>query len=469
MPNEKTSVKVTKNWVDTNNKAGKRPSSIEIELYANGVYNQSYEITDTSENTQEYTFENLDKYDNLGNVISYTIDEKEVNEKDLKFYSKNINGNTITNTFRVPDEKTKYEVTKIWNDSSNINGKRPSTITIELYANGTYKESGTIADTSENTQKYTFENLAKYDSLGNEIEYTIKEKETAVGDLKFYTNSISGNVITNTFTVPDEKVEVTISKTWVDNSNEAGKRPSSIIIELYANGVYNQSQVITDTSEDIQNLTFENLPKYDEKGNEVVYTTDEKEVNEGELKFYKKTISGKTITNTFEVPNEKVSVKVKKIWVDNSTIRRPQSIKFVLTDETNTRVSEKVVNTEMIESTQEYTFENLTKYDSLGNEKEYYVSEEEVKENDLYFYNTTIDNTTKTITNTFVLPEDKISKTVTKVWDDDNNKARKRPSSVILQIKNGETIVASKTVKIKYLKDNKTLETSITPVKSNNE
>ena len=100
----------------------------------------------------------------------------------------------------------------------------------------------------------------------------------------------------------------------------------------------------------------------------------------------------------------------------------------------------------MIESTQEYTFENLTKYDSLGNEKEYYVSEEEVKENDLYFYNTTIDNTTKTITNTFVLPEDKISKTVTKVWDDDNNKARKRPSSVILQIKNGETIVASKTV-----------------------
>ena len=446
VPNEKTSVKVTKNWVDTNNKAGKRPSSIEIELYANGVYNKSYEITDTSENTQEYTFEDLDKYDSLGNVISYTIDEKEVNEKDLKFYSKNINGNTITNTFRVPDEKKEYEVTKIWDDSSNINGKRPSTITLELYGNGTYKESGTIADTSENTQKYTFENLAKYDSLGNEIEYTIKEKETAVGDLKFYTNSISGNVITNIFTVPDEKVEVTISKTWVDNSNEAGKRPSSIIIELYANGVYNQSQVITDTSEDIQNLTFENLAKYDEKGNEVVYTTDEKEVNEGELKFYKKTISGKKITNTFTVPNEKVSVKVKKIWVDNSTIRRPQSIKFVLTDETNTRVSEKVVNTEMIESTQEYTFENLTKYDSLGNEKEYYVSEEEVKENDLYFYNTTIDNTTKTITNTFVLPEDRISKTVTKVWDDDNNKARKRPSSVILQIKNGEIIVASKTV-----------------------
>ena len=57
--------------------------------------------------------------------------------------------------------------------------------------------------------------------------------------------------------------------------------------------------------------TFTNLPKYNEQGNEIDYTADEAEVNENELKFYTKTVEGTTITNTFTVPNETISVDSK--------------------------------------------------------------------------------------------------------------------------------------------------------------
>ncbi len=45
-------------------------------------------------------FTDLAKYDNKGNEINYTVDEKEVNSGDLKFYIKEIEDTTITNTFK---------------------------------------------------------------------------------------------------------------------------------------------------------------------------------------------------------------------------------------------------------------------------------------------------------------------------------------------------------------------------------
>ncbi|MBO5477416.1 MAG: Cna B-type domain-containing protein, partial [Clostridia bacterium] len=423
VPDIKVSLTATKVWEDNSNAYGKRPSSIIIELYANGVYNQSYTITNALDSdTQTYTFNNLPKYDELGNVISYTIDEKEVNTGDLYFYSKNVNGGTITNTFKVPDEKITYTVNKVWEDNSNIAGKRPNTITVELYANGVYREETTITNTRNgDSQSYTFENLPKYDSVGNEIEYTVKESETAVGDLKFYTSNVDSNTITNTFTVPQEETSVTVTKVWDDESNRYSKRPNSLVINLYADGNFKESYTITNALDsDIQEVLFENLTKYNELGNEIVYTVDEEELNTGDLKFYKKNINGHTITNTFEVPDEKVSITATKKWVDVSTIRRPEKLKLLLKDG-DTVVREQIIDVDENE-TQSYEFIDLPKYDSEGNEKVYTVDEEVVNENDLYFYEkTAIDNATNTITNTFVLPDDKISITVTKIWEDNEN------------------------------------------------
>src|SRR5699024_10318365 len=87
----------------------------------------------------QYTFENLPKYDEAGNVIEYTVEEQEKTEGELHFYETQMgamvdkieNGEktgdketTITNTFKRPEDQAELFVTKIWNDNNNEAGKR---------------------------------------------------------------------------------------------------------------------------------------------------------------------------------------------------------------------------------------------------------------------------------------------------------------------------------------------------------
>ena len=43
---------------------------------------------------------------------------------------------------------------------------------------------------SEGETSHTFTGLPKYNNQGNEIEYTVEEKEKTEGDLKFYTTTL---------------------------------------------------------------------------------------------------------------------------------------------------------------------------------------------------------------------------------------------------------------------------------------
>ena len=140
-----------------------------------------------------------------------------------------INKYSITNTFTVPDEKTEVQINKTWEDNSNVNGKRPASIKYVLTGNGLTKEQTVTGSTTTNENwLYKFTNLPKYNSQGNEITYTIDEQEVNQNDLKFYKKQVTGLNVTNTFTVPDEKIEVQVNKVWDDNSNANGKRPASI-------------------------------------------------------------------------------------------------------------------------------------------------------------------------------------------------------------------------------------------------
>ena len=78
------------------------------------------------------------------------------------------------------------------------------------------------------------------------------------------------------------------------------------------------SYIIPDTSNENQTYIFENLPKYNELGNEIVYTIDEEEVNEGDLEFYTKQISGTTIKENFPPHLIKTSQVPQKILLPRS-------------------------------------------------------------------------------------------------------------------------------------------------------
>ena len=442
VPDEKTEVQVNKTWEDNSNVNGKRPASIKYVLTGNGLTKEQIVTGSTTTNENwSYKFTNLPKYNSQGNEITYTIDEQEVNQNDLKFYTKQVTGLNVTNTFTVPDEKIEVQVNKVWEDNSNANGKRPASIKYVLSGNGLTKEQTVTGNTTTNENwSYKFTDLPKYDAQGNEIVYTVAEQEATTDGLKFYSNEISGEyktgiTIKNTFKVPEDKIELEVTKHWEDNSNINGKRPISIKYVVSGNNKTKEEIVTGNTTTDENwNYKFTDLPKYNSQGNEIAYTIDEEEVTPGDLKFYNKSINGLNIVNTFHVPDERISVNVSKHWEDNNNIngKRPVSIKYVLTGEGN--VTEQVVTGNTTSDTDwNYTFTNLPKYNAQGNEIIYTIEEQEANQNDLKFYVKQANGNYKNgfnMVNTFKVPLETVDISVNKHWVDDNNANGKRPTSI---------------------------------------
>ena len=184
-------------------------------------------------NVWEYVFSNLEKYDEYGDEIEYTVNEKDI---ESKFYIKsevNQEEKRITNTFQVPNETVDIEVTKIWEDDNNKAEKRPGSVTLQVKEGNEVIAEETVYE--KDGWKHTF-TVPKYDEKGDEVEYSIDEKPL---NNIFYTeeNKVVDNenrTITNKFEVPDEKTEVTVRKVWNDNNNESGKRPEKVTMVLRA-------------------------------------------------------------------------------------------------------------------------------------------------------------------------------------------------------------------------------------------
>ena len=441
VPDNKVEVIATKHWEDENNANGKRPLSIKYIL--NGGRTPIEQVVSGNRTTDadwRYTFTNLPKYDAQGNEISYSVDEQEVNSGDLKFYTKSKLKNRMINTFTVPDEKINVPVTKHWEDGNNSNGKRPTSIKYVLTGNGLTKEQVVTGNTTSDADwNYTFTNLPKYDAQGNEIAYTVEEQEVNENDLKFYAKSKANYDLTNTFKVPNEKIEVSVTKHWEDNSNANGKRPASVKYILTGNGL-TKEQIVTGNraTDDNWSYTFTDLPKYNNQGNEIVYTVDEQEANSNGLKFYQKSIRGSNIINTFTVPDDKIEVAVTKVWNDsnNANGKRPTSVKYIVSG--NGLNKEQVVTgNAATDENWNYTFTNLPKYDAQGNEIVYTIDEQEVNAGDFKFYTKQV--TGLNVTNTFTVPDDKITIKIVKTWQDNENEHGKRPTSIKYILKGGKT------------------------------
>ena len=118
-----------------------------------------------------------------------------------------------------------------------------------------------------------------------------------------------------------EKTSVSGQKTWNDNDNQDGKRPSKITVNLLANGVKVASKEVKPDATGTWAYHFDNLDVVDDAGNVIAYTVSEEPV-EG----YETTIEGTNITNTRT--QEVTEVAVKKIWddKDNKEGLRPEKI-----------------------------------------------------------------------------------------------------------------------------------------------
>ena len=427
---ETVDVKATKNWEDANNQDGKRPTKITINLLADGEKVASKEIQAAADGTWTATFEKLAKY-KAGKEIKYTVTEEAVAE-----YEATITDFTITNKY-APKE-IDYKVTKVWNDANNQDGKRPESVTVQLYkkvgvadpvAVEGKKLTLTAKDkTDDNTWVASFTNLPQYEA-GKEITYSIKEVDVPAG----YEASVTGQVVTNTHN-PDTVI-LSGTKVWKDNNNQDGKRTTSVKVQII-NGdkVVQEIEVSEKTGWKFES---KKLPKY-KNGKEIKYTVKETAMTE-----YKATITtdkdGKyTITN--EYTPEKIAVSGQKTWIDNNDQDRirPASITVALL--ANGKETGKIAIA-TAETGWKYEFTELDRYQN-GKAIEYTVKEVGVPTG----YTAT--ETGMNVTNTHT-PE-KTSVKGKKIWKDEDNKDGIRPASITVKLladgkETGQTAIVSET------------------------
>ena len=360
-------VKATKNWDDANNQDGKRPTKITINLLADGQKVDSKEIQEAADGTWTVEFTKLAKY-KAGKKITYTVTEEKVSE-----YESSITDFTITNKYT--PKAIDYKVTKVWNDANNQDGKRPESVTVQLYkkvgdadpvAVEGKKLTLTAKDkTDANTWVASFTNLPQYEA-GKEITYSIKEVDVPAG----YEASVTGQVVTNTHN--PETVVLSGTKLWDDNNNQDGKRTKSVKVQiLNGDKVVQEIEVSEATGWKFESKA---LPKY-ENGKLIEYKVKEVVVAE-----YKSVVTdhkdGKyTITNT-HAP-EKFNLKGHKIWKDdeNHTDARPPfiTVKLLIDGKETDKVA-----TASEASGWTYEFTDLDRYKD-GQEIKYSVVEVPVK------------------------------------------------------------------------------------------
>ena len=367
---ETVDVKATKNWDDANNQDGKRPTKITINLLADGQKVDSKEVQAATDGTWTVEFTKLAKYKD-GKEIKYTVTEDAVAE-----YESTITDFTITNKYA--PKAIDYKVTKVWKDANNQDGKRPESVTVQLYksvdgatpvAVEGKKLTLTAKDkTDANTWVASFTNLPQYEA-GKEITYSIKEVDVPAG----YESSVTGQVVTNTHN-PDTVI-LSGTKVWKDNNNQDGKRTTSVKVQIL-----NGEKVVQEIEvSEATGWKFESkaLPKY-ENGQEIKYTVKETAMTE-----YKATITtdkdGKyTITN--EHTPEKTAVKGHKIWKDeeNKDGIRPASITVKLLAD-----GKETGQTAIVSETSGWTYE-FTGLDRYQEGKEIAYTVEEVNVPDGY-------------------------------------------------------------------------------------
>ena len=325
--------------------------------------------------------------------------------------------------YTVKNKRSKIEipVEKKWDDAENQDGKRPESITVKLIADDVETDKEITLKASEGW-KGSFKNLDEYKD-GKKIKYTIKELSAGEG----YTTVITGSAengfkITNTH--KPETVDVSGKKTWNDNNDQDGKRPTSITVKLMKK-VGNAEPVVEKTvevtKENDWKYEFKGLPKY-ENGKEITYSIEEVSVA-----GYVGALSGYNLTNT-HTPS-KVNIKVEKAWEDkdNQDGKRPTSVTIkLIADDVET--DKKLV----LKASEGWkgSFENLDEYKN-GKKIVYKIKEETVGNSYITEITGSPENGFKVIN---TRQTEKVNVEGSKTWDDAENQDGKRPETIKIKL-----------------------------------
>lgn len=429
---ETTNLTVTKKWDDANDQDGIRQNAV-ITLKGTvtlpdgkteavplqKAYTALFKATDTY---LTYTFRSIPTY-YKGQTIQYTVIEN-----PMDGYIATVSATTgstdkgyaITVTNKHVPQFDDFTVVKAWDDSNNIDGMRPDSVTIHLNGSDGSSTEATLSNAKD--WKYTFKHMPLFDANGNEITYTITE-DAVTGYTYTVTNKDRAFTITNKHT--QETFSIPVTKTWEDNGNQDGVRPSAIHVTLMGSdgNVYEANL----TAAGKWKYEFKDLPRYWMEGVAIDYTLNEEAVNGYTYKIEGDADTGFTVTN--EHISAVTNVVVNKYWEDaeNQDGVRPDSVAVTLSGSDG-----KTYKATLTKDTGfSKTFENLPVFFNNGTKITYTVTEDAVNG---YTGKITTDDTGYILSITNTHAPETIRKTVTKTWDDGNDRDGIRPTNVKIEL-----------------------------------
>ena len=229
--------------------------------------------------------------------------------------------NHATMTATEVEEQTKDAVILYQFLEGNFNGEKYSFTIHKKGENGQALAGATFAVTADDTGEQVGIITTDEDGVGTitgliKQAYTVQEIQAPTGynlleePIKISKDDF-GNDLAISRDVVNQKEKTSISgqKTWNDNDNQDGKRPSKITVNLLANGVKVASKEVKPDATGNWTYHFDNLDVVDDAGNVIAYT-----VSEEPVAGYETTVEGTNITNN-RIP-DMTEVAVKKVWDD---------------------------------------------------------------------------------------------------------------------------------------------------------
>ena len=363
-------------WDDQNDQDKLRPTSVNLELYAQygdaePVLVANSEMVATAETEWKATWTSLPLMRD-GSYVKYSV--KVVNGPDG--YTPIYGAESEDPTAEVPNNRlivrmvhsqivSDYEVTVVWNDNSNNGGKRPSELPIALYANGVLVTGTDIkidatnaTEEDSNVWKVTYENLP-VNINGTPIDYTVKIYGA-------YANSDSYSELTAGLTLYMSMAPITqdlnLKFFFEDNNNADGTRPTRIKLTLTANGeVVSSEDPITITNPNGETTdSFIELPIYSSGTTKINYGVNVEMLSGGDGYAYTvygngeggttATLSDKRAGNldiTFSKTRDVGTQSGAIYWYDtnNQWNNRPETLTVYLwNDKTTSRVGTYTLN-----------------------------------------------------------------------------------------------------------------------------
>lgn len=424
-----TNVVVNKYWEDAANQDGVRPDSVAVTL--SGSDGKTYKATLTKDTGFSKTFENLPVFFNNGTKITYTVTEDAVNGYTGKITTDDT-GYILSITNTHAPETIRKTVTKTWDDGNDRDGIRPTNVKIELY--GTDGTRRTQYLTKDNHWSYSFENLPKYQNEGTIILYTIKE-EAVEGYTQKSVTTTAGFDLTNTHEIQTADYEV--KKVWVDDNDRDGVRPTSITLTLTGSDGSKYTKQMT-AADNWNAATFERVPMFN-GGKYITYTLTENEVP-SYINSIEVSEDGKhfTVTNT-HAPDHAI-INITEVWHDENDQDgiRPRKMTAVVVGSNGNRHEVPLHSS----GDWHYTCDDLVKYWKNGQLVDYTVEAITIDGYTSEVKN--LGNNVFEVHNTHI-PET-ISKTVTKIWKDNENQDGIRPASVTVTLTGSNAVSKTATL-----------------------